>query len=556
MEDLSTMDIVFIVFAFLGGFGMFIYGMNIMATGLQKATGDKMKYLLGKLTNNRLVAVLTGAAVTAIIQSSSATTVMVVGFVNASLLTLTQAVGVIMGANIGTTITAWIVSSSEWFDFFSPTKIAPLCIGVGAVLLFFSKTKKKKQVGEIIIGFGLLFIGIEYMKDAMTPFKDSPAFVSAFQKFGSNPFLGILVGFGVTAIIQSSSASVSILQAVAALGAVPWNAAVYIILGQNIGTCVTAMLSSIGASKMAKRAAIIHLLFNVIGTVVFAIGAVVLFTYINPSLGQGIISLTSISIFHTVFNISNTALLFFFAPVLVSISGRIIKGSDKDTEARSGIALQHLDNRILETPAFAVESAVKEVVRMGELILKNTQVSLQVLLEANEGLREEVMERAKNAEALDEMITDYLIKVSNLSLSEHQQLTTTNLFHMVNDIENIGDSVEHIIGLTKRFNNAGGEMSKSAKADLYNLENLASETVALALKIRADGDISLIGELEEKHKTIDKLEHSLRNKHIKRLSKNKCKPGVGIIFLDIISNLERISNHSLNIVTYMKDEWE
>ena len=273
------MEHIEMLFRFAGGLGMFLYGMNVMADGLQKSAGDRMKHLLEFLTRNRLMGILVGAGVTAIIQSSSATTVMVVGFVNAGLMTLVQAVGVIMGANIGTTITAWLVSMSEWGSMLKPEFFAPLLIGIGAFMMLFAKREKVKDVSEILVGFGVLFVGLSFMSDSITPYRDAPIFSEAFRILGSNPILGILTGLVVTAIIQSSSASVGILQTLAANGVVNWSSAVFITLGQNIGTCVTALLSSLGANRTAKRAAVIHLLFNVVGAVVFGIGMFVIFSF-------------------------------------------------------------------------------------------------------------------------------------------------------------------------------------------------------------------------------------------------------------------------------------
>ena len=274
------------LFKFVGGLGMFLYGMHVMADGLQKSAGGKMKQLLGVLTNHRILGVLVGTLVTAIIQSSSATTVMVVGFVNAGIISLTQAVGVIMGANIGTTVTSWLVSMSEWGDMMKPEFFAPVLIGIGAFIVLFSKKEKRREVGEILVGFGVLFIGLSFMSGAITPYREAPIFATAFQVLGSNPVFGILTGAVVTAIIQSSSASVGILQTLALNGVVTWNSAIFITLGQNIGTCVTALISSAGANRTAKRAAVIHLLFNVIGSVIFGILMFVVFQ-MNPVFAGG-----------------------------------------------------------------------------------------------------------------------------------------------------------------------------------------------------------------------------------------------------------------------------
>ncbi|MCT4597197.1 MAG: Na/Pi cotransporter family protein [Vallitalea sp.] len=550
-----TKEYIFIFFAFIGGFGMFLYGMNIMADGLQKSAGNKMKSLLGALTNNRFLAVTVGAVVTAIIQSSSACTVMVVGFVNAGLFNLSQAVGVIMGANIGTTITSWIVSSEEWLVFFKPSKIAPLAIGIGAILLFFSKNQRKKQIGEIIIGFGLLFIGLDYMKDAIDPFKDSPAFTEAFKTFGRNPILGILAGALVTAIIQSSSASVSILQAVATVSFVPWSAAVYIILGQNIGTCVTAMLSSIGANKTAKRAAYIHLLFNIIGTVIFAVGCVIFFTFINPDFGNNVaISMVGISIFHTIFNVSNTVILFPFANKLVSLSMKIVRGDDNEDENDEDLALRHLDERILETPSFAVENAIKEVVIMGYRAVENAKLATSALIEKDKSKVDKVVEEEKNINKLERLITEYLVKISNSSINESQHEIVTNLFHTVNDIERVGDHAENIAELADYYIENELTFSDSAKQEIEDISNRSIETIELAIKARENDDVDVVRKVEQNEDLVDSLEEELREKHIRRLAQNICDSTTGVVFLDLISNYERISDHALNVAYYVRDE--
>ena len=366
------MQHVEMLFRFIGGLGMFLYGMNVMADGLQKSAGNKMKHLLEFLTRNRLMGILVGAGVTAIIQSSSATTVMVVGFVNAGLMNLTQAVGVIMGANIGTTVTAWLVSMSEWGAFLKPEFFAPLLIGIGAFMLLFSKKEKIVDVSEILIGFGVLFIGLSFMSGAITPYRDAPIFSEAFRVLGRNPILGMLAGLAVTALIQSSSASVGILQTLAANGLVNWSSAVFITLGQNIGTCVTALLSSLGAHKTAKRAAVIHLMFNTIGAIVFGIGMFIVFS-INKAWAASDINSVGISVFHTFFNITNTLLLYPFGNLLVKLSGMIVK-DDGEEQAEEAFELPHIESRFLETPSFAVEGALKEVVRMGELAIAHVEL--------------------------------------------------------------------------------------------------------------------------------------------------------------------------------------
>ena len=315
-----------VLFQFIGGLGMFLYGMNAMADGLQKSAGSRMQQLLGVFTSNKLLGIILGAGITALIQSSSATTVMVVGFVNAGVMTLSQAVGIIMGANIGTTVTSWIVSMNEWGEMLKPEYFAPLLVGIGEAVNIFSKDSRKRQVGEILVGFGFLFMGLELMSMSIRPYRDAPVFAQAFALMGRNPLLGILAGAAVTAVIQSSSASIGILQTLATNGMVNWQAAVFITLGQNIGTCVTALLSCVGAHRMAKRAAVIHLLFNCIGAMVFGIIMAAVFVF-WPSFALSPISSVEISVFHTIFNLANTIVLYPFTGVMVKLSYRFVKNS-------------------------------------------------------------------------------------------------------------------------------------------------------------------------------------------------------------------------------------
>jgi len=547
-------EILFALFAFAGGFGMFLYGMHIMAEGLQKSAGSKMKDLLGLLTKNRFLAVTLGALVTAIIQSSSATTVMVVGFVNAGLMNLTQAVGIIMGANIGTTITSWIVSSSEWAAFLKPKEIAPLAIFIGAMLLFFGRKHSHKQIGEIVVGFGMIFIGLEFMGGAIEPYRESPVFIDAFLILGKNPFLGILAGAAVTAIIQSSSASVGILQTLAASGLVPWNAAVYIILGQNIGTCVTAMLSSIGANKTAKRAAVIHLMFNVLGTAIFAVISITYFTFMNRTLGAQIIKLTEISIFHTLFNIGNTIVLFPFANVLVKISEKLVPGVDELETSESAVALRHMDERILETPSFAIENVTKEVIHMAYMALENTELATKALIEQKPEQIKKVKKVEKDINKLEQLITEYLIKINNTPLTEAQQLSITHLFNTVNDVERVADHAEDLAELAEYNVENQVQFSEIAIKELDDMAIYTIDTFKYAIETREYNNLKLVHKVEDREDRIDTMEENLREAHIKRLSNYECQPKSSVVFLDVISHYERISDHALNIAYYVQDE--
>ncbi len=553
-----NLKVLEVIFTFAGGLGLFLYGMNLMGDGLQKSAGSKLKSLLGYLTNNRIMAVLVGTVVTAIIQSSSATTVMVVGFVNAGIINLGQAVGVIMGANIGTTVTAWLVSMSEWSAVLSPDFFAPLLVGISSFMLLMSKDKKKKDIAEIIIGLGILFIGLQLMSDVIKPYagSENSIFSKAFQVLGENPLLGILTGAIVTAIIQSSSASVGILQTLAMAGIVNWNSAIFITLGQNIGTCITALLSSIGANKTAKRAAVIHLSFNVIGAVIFGIAMFIIFK-VNAAFAASSINSVQISIFHTLFNLINTILLFPLANWLVKLSGIFIDDSkmEEDTD-EVRITLRHLDERILETPSFAVDNAIKEVVHMGRITLDNTREAVEALLMNNQEKADRVLEAEKVIDTHQKLITEYLIKINNLSLTEKQHYVVNNLFHTVSNIERVGDHAENLADLAHEKIKDKIYLSEEAYQELQEICDKAVSSFEYAILARESEDMEFVRKVEKLEDEVDDLKDGLRQQHIDRLSKGICTSENGVIFIDALINLERISDHSLNIVNYVESELE
>ena len=544
-------------FGFLGGLGMFLYGMNIMADGMQKTAGSKMSSFLGMLTNNRFLAVALGALITAIIQSSGATTVMVVGFVSAGVLNLSQAVGVIMGANIGTTITAWIVSMSQLGDAFEvmkPSFYAPAIIGIGALFLVFSKSQKKKTVGEIMIGLGLLFIGLDFMSGSINPYTDAPIFAKAFEVLGGNPLLGMLIGAMVTALLQSSSASVGILQTLAMNGIVTTNAAIYITLGQNIGSCVTAMLSSMGGSRTAKRAAVMHLTFNVIGAIVFGTIGFIFFS-LRPAFAAANINAVQISIFHTIFNLSMTTLLFPFADVLVKISGMVVKEKEEKEpvveDAETAATLKHLDERIFESPAFAVETAALEVVHMGQITYENVTRAIDAVLTVNSDEVETVFKTEQTINNMEKMLTEYLIKVDNLSLTEKQKKVVNNLFYSVSDIERIGDHAENLAEQAQYMVEHGLQFSSTGAEDLKSISDSVLKSFQYAIDARQNGNMEAVRKVSQYEDDVDSQEEELREKHIERLSAGECKASAGVVFLDIISNLERVSDHAYNLAGYL-----
>ena len=532
-----------IIIPFAGGLGMFIYGMQIMAQGLENAAGNRMKSLLEVLTKNKLMGVLLGAAITAVIQSSSATTVMVVGFVNAGIMNLTQAMGVIMGANVGTTVTGWLVSSVEWAEFLSPAKIAPIAVIAGVVIMLTGKRRSSKEIANIIVGFGLLFIGITTMSSAVGPLKESEAFCSIFVKLGQSPLLGIFAGALVTAVIQSSSASVGILQSLAAAGLVPFSAAIYIIMGQNIGTCVTAILSGLGAKKNAKTAGLMHLLFNVIGTVIFSIVAIVYFEVINTAAGTGMITQTQISMVHTIFNIGTTILLFPVSGWIIRLAKKIGQVNE-DEQDRSRV---HLDDRMLETPAIAVQSTVNETIRMGEIVRESLEVAKRVLYTQTD---EDIMLLQDDETVVDKLcagITDYAIKLSSLQISEKEHQEVSHLLQVLSDIERVSDYCENISEFAETLRDKKVAFSTVAKEQFDEMIKESVESYFYALDAFKENSQEKALTVIEKETKVDDLEITLRTSHIKRLSNNQCNTEAGIVFLDALVCMERISDHARNI---------
>ena len=537
------MKYINIIIPFIGGLGMFIYGMHIMAQGLENAAGNKMKSLLEVLTKNKFLGVLLGALITAVIQSSSATTVMVVGFVNAGIMNLTQAMGVIMGANIGTTITGWLVSAGEWADFLKPSTLAPIAIMTGVVIMLIGKRRSSKNIASIIIGFGLLFIGISTMSDAVEPLQESATFKNLFVTLGGNPILGILIGAIVTAIIQSSSASVGILQSLAAAGLVPFNAAIYIIMGQNIGTCITAILSGVGAKKNARTAALMHLLFNVIGTVIFSTVAIAFFTIVRPVWGFGTISQTQISIVHTVFNITTTILLFPFSAWIIKLA-KFIGGSGKADESASVLSL---DDRMLETPAIALQATVAEVGHVGTIVMDSLEIAKRVLFTKSVADIEALRKHEDTVDQYCSGITEYAIKLNGLQVGENEHEHVTRLVQVVSDIERVSDYCENISEFAETMADRKLSFSEIGATGLKEMLEVCIDSFRYAMEAFIENDKEKARFAIEKERRADDLENELRTKHIKRLTKNECNTEAGIVFLDSLVCLERISDHARNI---------
>jgi len=552
------------LFSLFGGLGMFLYGMTVMSDGMQKAASSKMSKFLNIVTENRVMAVILGAGITALVQSSSATTVMVVGFVNAGILNLSQSVGIIMGANIGTTITAWMVSltqvSGSALSIFKPEFFAPLLVGFGSFRLLFGKKGNDDLLADFCVGVGLIFIGLEFMSSAVSPYANSPIFSRAFQIMGGNPILGILTGAVVTGLIQSSAASVSILQTLALSGAVPRAAGFYITLGQNIGTCVTAMISSAGASRTAKRAAMIHLLFNVTGAVLFGI-LIFLMSLPFTNFFQGRLSPVEISLFHTIFNISCTIVLYPFADLLVALSGKLVLETKKDKEEAENPnhyseveknLIQHLDLRILESPAIAIAAAKSEVVNMAKITEENIHHAAEILLEEKTEEIPEIFKQEKVIDNMQKLLTEYLIHIGNLSLNEMQKLEVNNMFNTITDIERAGDHAENIAEQAQFAEEHAISFSEIGQDDIRKISKTVVESFHASIEAFEKNDLDMVVKTAHLEDQVDEMEEDMRETHIERLNSGACAPQAGVVFLDVISDLERISDHADNIAGYVK----
>lgn len=526
-----------IVISLMGGLGLFLYGMNLMAEGLEKSAGSKLKRIVELLTSNVFMGVIVGAFVTAIIQSSSATTVMVVGFVNAGIMNLTQAIGVIMGANIGTTVTAQLVS-------FDLNGMAPIALGIGIILYLFASKPKVKNIAEILIGFGILFTGMDFMKNAVEPLAEYKGFTDLLVGFGDHPLLGLLLGFGITAIVQSSSASMGMLIALASQGLIPLNAALPILYGQNIGTCVTSLISSVGASRNAKRAAVMHLIFNVLGTAVFLIvlnkPVVSFVTNMNPGDVARQIANT-----HTLFNIISVIILLPFTKFIINLAIKLVP--DKAGEEDESKAIKYLDDRIVETPSIAVASVVKETLRMGKKAKESVNYAIDGFLEQSQENIDKSFKHEKVVNELQKGILNYLLKLSKAHLDEDARDIVDSLFNTVNDIERIGDHAENIAELAQDIIDSDLKLSKQGTEEVRELYNKVIATYEYALQAMKTYDVDLACKVIKMEEQVDIMEKSCRANHIHRLNNSLCSIDSGIIFLDLISNLERISDHAVNI---------
>lgn len=524
------MDTAMII-ALLGGLGLFLYGMKMMGDGLENAAGSRLKFILEKVTSSPLKAVLVGAFVTMLIQSSSATTVMVVGFVNSGLLNLVQATGIIMGANIGTTVTAFLVSLNV-------DAIIPVFLFFGSILMLFSKAKKRKDIASIALGFGIMMLGMSLMSDAMYPLRDSKMFRELIVSLGNQWYLGLLVGLGITLIIQSSSATTGILVALTNTGNITIQIAFPIILGANIGTCITALLSSITANKTAKKAAVIHLLFNLIGALIFLpLGGLLIsiVTRISPESVK-----YQISFIHLFFNLSNTLILLPFRHLLITMANKIVGDEVKmDNEI--------LDRRLLQTPTIAEGQVVLETVKLAELAKKNVHLATEAFLTGDLTHEDEITKNEERINEVTEIITNFLVELSATEINIDEFRRIGNTYHVINDIERVGDHAENILELAVEKQKKEADLTPEGAEELRAIFAETENAMNIAIGCYKENDKSYAMKIEAVERKIDALQKEFRQSHIRRLQQGRFKALSSILFLDVISNLERVGDHAKNM---------
>lgn len=554
---MESVDYLSVVVTLVGGLALFLYGMSMLGSGLEKASGGRLEKTLEKMSSNIFKSVLLGAVVTGAVQSSSATTVIVVGLVNAKILSLKQAIGVIMGANIGTTITAHIIRltdlSSDNFllTLLKPETWAPIMAVIGIILFMSSKKNSKKEIGQILLGFGILFTGLFQMSGAVEPLRDLPQFAELFKAF-TNPVLGVLVGAIVTAIIQSSSASIGILQALTVTGQITYASAIPIILGQNIGTCITPIMASIGASKNAKRAASVHLSFNIIGTSLFLIfiyayQVIIGFPFWDRPMNSG-----DIANFHSVFNISVTLVLLPFAGLLEKLACKLVRDNPAEEDGDEiGI---NLDERFLRSPGLALEHAKNCVVSMGRLSYKNLGRVTSLFENYDLKVVEKVKEKENVIDKLEDRVSSYLIKLSEEELTEAESRKVSTLLQIQSEFERVGDYAINISECAQHLFETDSQFSPSALQEIQAISDAVSESIYQAIEAFEQGDITQANNIEPLEEVIDMMEETLKDRHIERLKKGKCSVDAAFPFVESLSNYERIGDHCANVAMYMITE--
>lgn len=541
---------IFSILTLIGGLVLFLYGMDVMGQGLERLAGGKLEKLFDKLTSNPFKGALLGLVVTGIIQSSSATTVMLVGFVNSGIMKLRQSIGIIMGANIGTAVTAWLLSltgiegGNVWLEMLKPSSFTPILALIGIIFYMFMKDDKHKFIGMILLGFTVLMYGMDIMSGSVEPLKDMPEFSQILLMF-DNPILGILAGAVLTAIIQSSSASVGILQALSSTGAVHFSTALPIILGQNIGTCITAAISAIGTNKNAKRVAAIHLMFNIIGTVIFVaiyypLNALIEFTFANS-----VVNALDIAIIHTSFKVVTTVILFPFIGMLERLSYVVIR--DKGGKGTSDNTEPVIDERFMSAPAFAVAQCKTQTVKMAELAKKNIIDAISLIKKWDKKTAQQISETERAVDKYEDVIGTYLVRLSGQEMSNLDSRSASTLLHAISDFERISDHAKNIYASAKELHEKKIELSKKAQAELEVMFDAIEEIIDLTIKSLRDNDLYSAYLVEPLEEVVDQLRTKLKSRHIKRLQKGSCSMETGFVYLDLLTSLERVSDHCSNV---------
>lgn len=546
---------IFGVLTLIGGLALFLYGMNVMGAGLEKMSGGKLERVLEKLTSSPLKAVILGAGVTAVIQSSSATTVMVVGFVNSGIMKLSQAIGIIMGANVGTTITAWLLSltgiegGSFFMQMLKPSSFAPILALIGIVFIMGGKSDKKKDLGGILLGFTVLMTGMDMMSGAVKPLADVPEFTNILTMF-DNPLLGVVAGALLTAVIQSSSASVGILQALSVTGAFTFNSVIPIVMGQNIGTCVTAMLSAVGANKGARRTAFVHLYFNLIGTILFLIlyfggNAIIGFSFADEVVGAADIALV-----HSIFNIFTTLALLPFTKALEKLAYLTIPQTQDEVQVTDDV-FAVLDERFLNSPAFAIEQCRTLVCQMAETTRDSFLEAMEVLSEYSQEKAEDVVRKENQVDAYTDKVSAYLTRLNGEDLSYSDSLQVTSLLHCITDFERISDHAINVVESAQQMQKEGAEFSKRGKEEITIYGNAIADILNRTTEAFIANDQALAHTVEPLEEVIDELNKVVKKHHMKRLRKGKCTIEMGLMLSDLAMNYERVADHCSNIAVYM-----
>ncbi len=540
---------IFNVLALLGGLALFLYGMDIMGDGLKKLAGGRLEIILRKLTSNPLKGFLLGCVVTAIIQSSSATTVMLVGFVNSGIMTLGQTIGIIMGANVGTTVTAWLLSTSEisgtgWLELLKPSSFTPILAVIGVVLLMTTKSDKKKDLAAILLGFAVLMFGMEAMSGAVSGLKDDPAFAQTLVMF-ENPVMGILVGTLLTAIIQSSSASVGILQALSMTGAIPFAMAIPIILGQNIGTTITPILSAITGNRESKRVAFTCLFVKFLGVIIVAPAFYILNAFMDFAFMDNAIGPMWIAIIHTAFNIVSTVILLPFISLIEKAAVKVIRGKKQQEEKDETFAA--LDERFLSIPSFAIDNSRHLVCDMALLAQRAFEDATLLTKNYDKKLNEEIAKKEKEVDRYEDKISSYLVKVSGVNLSTKDSREVTELLHCIGDIERISDHALNIAEAATEMHEKQIEFSDEAKKEMTIISSATNEILILAVQALMENNLETAKKVEPLEQVIDRLKRHIKNNHIKRLKEGNCTVEYGFVLSDLLTNFERIADHCSNI---------